>query len=214
MPIERGQDANPGPLALNARGVGLPDRAPAARQGPAGDGPQARGVKDKRGRARKKQGLPWLGQPQQRWRRGWDSNPRWPKGPQRFSRPPRSTTPAPLRVAPPLYKACPKFPGLRGPAIAWRAGVHGMGCWVGGWRGAPQPSGNALWRWVCTLRVRAPGWGAQSSTCCPNCGKLTGPMPAAAIFSISAVAGPSSPCTRKMPFTRSLTAAAYCSRKV
>ena len=30
-------------------------------------------------------------------RRGRDSNPRWTEGPQRFSRPPRSTTPAPLR---------------------------------------------------------------------------------------------------------------------
>ncbi len=32
------------------------------------------------------------------WRRGWDSNPRWPQRPQRFSRPPRSTAPAPLRI--------------------------------------------------------------------------------------------------------------------
>ena len=31
-------------------------------------------------------------------RRGWDSNPRWIRDPQRFSRPPRSTTPAPLRT--------------------------------------------------------------------------------------------------------------------
>ena len=30
------------------------------------------------------------------WRRGWDSNPRYRKAVQRFSRPPRSTTPAPL----------------------------------------------------------------------------------------------------------------------
>ena len=36
-------------------------------------------------------------------RRGWDSNPRWPQGPQRFSRPPRSSTPAPLRELPPDY---------------------------------------------------------------------------------------------------------------
>jgi Tol biopolymer transport system component len=31
-------------------------------------------------------------------RKGWDSNPRWPQGPQRFSRPSRSSTPAPFRV--------------------------------------------------------------------------------------------------------------------
>ncbi len=33
------------------------------------------------------------------WRRGWDSNPRYLQEAQRFSRPPRSTTPAPLRKA-------------------------------------------------------------------------------------------------------------------
>ena len=33
------------------------------------------------------------------WRRGWDSNPRYLLEAQRFSRPPRSTTPAPLRKA-------------------------------------------------------------------------------------------------------------------
>jgi site-specific DNA recombinase len=32
-----------------------------------------------------------------KWRRGWDSNPRYPRGVQRLSRPPRSTTLAPLR---------------------------------------------------------------------------------------------------------------------
>jgi hypothetical protein len=31
-------------------------------------------------------------------RRGWDSNPRWAQGPQRFSRPPQSATLAPLRI--------------------------------------------------------------------------------------------------------------------
>ena len=36
-------------------------------------------------------------------RRGWDSNPRWAQGPQRFSRPPHSTT------LPPLQKYC-QFP--------------------------------------------------------------------------------------------------------
>jgi hypothetical protein len=30
-------------------------------------------------------------------RKGWDSNPRWPQGPQRFSRPSHSTALAPLR---------------------------------------------------------------------------------------------------------------------
>jgi site-specific DNA recombinase len=34
-----------------------------------------------------------------KWRRGRDSNPRYPQGVQRFSRPPRSTAPAPLRNA-------------------------------------------------------------------------------------------------------------------
>jgi hypothetical protein len=31
-------------------------------------------------------------------RRGWDSNPRWPQGPQRFSRPSHSAALAPLRT--------------------------------------------------------------------------------------------------------------------
>jgi hypothetical protein len=34
------------------------------------------------------------------WRRGRDSNPRYPRGVQRFSRPSRSTAPAPLRTPP------------------------------------------------------------------------------------------------------------------
>ena len=44
-------------------------------------------------------------------RRGWDSNPRWARGPQRFSRPPHSTTLPPLQhiyntVLMPLYMPC------------------------------------------------------------------------------------------------------------
>src|SRR5579859_2359340 len=37
------------------------------------------------------------------WRRGRDSNPRYPRGVQRFSRPSRSTAPAPLRRERALY---------------------------------------------------------------------------------------------------------------
>ena len=42
----------------------------------------------------------WSNRTDINWRRGWDSNPRYARGAQRFSRPPRSTAPAPLR-----YKA-------------------------------------------------------------------------------------------------------------
>ena len=48
--------------------------------------------------------------PNEAWRRGWDSNPRTPKG-QRFSRPPLSTTQPPLQ--------------LPEPQPEWRR-VHGM----------------------------------------------------------------------------------------
>ncbi len=45
------------------------------------------------------------------WRRGRDSNPRTPRGGQRFSRPPRSTAPAPLQTGRtrPRPRPCPAF---------------------------------------------------------------------------------------------------------
>ncbi len=88
-------------------------------------------------------GSSWRSRPSRSWRRGWDSNPRGAKA-LRFSRPLRSTTPAPLRGALPEDTGPPSRP-------------RGSGCGPGrlgvvpprrvaagrGRLGASQPAGAA-----------------------------------------------------------------------
>ncbi len=63
--------------------------------------------------------LPASCRPFRMQRRGWDSNPRWGEAPQRFSRPPRSSTPAPLLVRCPI-PAGPRVPPARARAAPRR----------------------------------------------------------------------------------------------